>query len=353
MLEPYVSHYRRPGRTTRGHLPAEPVVPHSKGSSSFGWLGPLLAGSAAALGAAALYNLSRAKSAESRHPPIGKFVTVDGVRLHYLERGHGEPLVLIHGNGTMIEDFVVSGLVSRLAEHYRVIVIDRPGYGYSTRPRGVWTPRAHATLFRNALGRLGVDRAIMLGHSWGTLVALAFAVQAPALVRGLVLVSGYYFPTARADVVLFSPPAIPVIGDVMRYTISPPVARLMLPGLLRVMFAPAPVAQRFDRKFPKELMLRPSQLRASAEDAAMMTPSVMELQSHYAELQIPMVIVAGGDDQIVDVGRHSARLHHERLGSELIIVPGQGHMVHHHAPEQIVGAVHKVTQLAGTPTTGM
>jgi pimeloyl-ACP methyl ester carboxylesterase len=153
----------------------------------------------------------------------------------------------------------------------------------------------------------------------------------------------------RADVVLFSPPAIPVIGDIMRYTISPPIACLMLPGLLRAMFAPAPVTQHFDREFPKELMLRPSQLRASAEDAAMMTPSVMELQSHYAELQMPVVIVAGEDDQIVDVERHAARLHDKLPRSELTIVPRQGHMVHHHAPEQLVWAVRRIGQLAETP----
>ncbi len=84
----------------------------------------------------------------------------------------------------------------------------------------------------------------------------------------------------------------------------------------------------------------------------MMTPAVMELQSHYAELRMPLVIVAGGDDQIVDVGRHAARLHRELPGSELTIVPGQGHMVHHLAPEQIVGAVRKVSQAAETPTAG-
>jgi pimeloyl-ACP methyl ester carboxylesterase len=143
-----------------------------------------------------------------------------------------------------------------------------------------------------------------------------------------------------------------VIGDVMRYTMSPPVARLMLPGLLQAMFAPAPVPQRFAREFPKELMLRPSQLRASAEDAAMMTPSVMELQSHYAELRMPAVIVAGSDDQIVDVERHPVRLHHELPGSELTVVPGQGHMVHHLAPEQIIGAVRRVGQLTRAGENG-
>src|SRR3954452_17446497 len=135
------------------------------------WLVPALLGSAAALGASALYAVSKAHEAEQRHPPIGRFLTVDGVRLHYVERGSGEPLVLIHGNGTMIQDFLVSGIVDELAKRYRVIIIDRLGYGYSERPRALWTPRAHATLFQKALERLKVSRAVVLGHSWGSLVA--------------------------------------------------------------------------------------------------------------------------------------------------------------------------------------
>ncbi|MER2263495.1 alpha/beta fold hydrolase, partial [Methylobacterium oxalidis] len=114
---------------------------------------------------------------------------------------------------------------------------------------------------------------------------------------------------------------------------------LLLPGLIKAMFAPASVPDRFDREFPKELMLRPSQLRASAEDAAMMTPVTIELQEHYRELKLPVVIVTGADDQIADVGRQSERLHGEIVNSEFIVVPGMGHMIHHLAPEQVVRAV--------------
>jgi alpha-beta hydrolase superfamily lysophospholipase len=116
-------------------------------SSTGRWLVPTLLGSAAALGASALYAVAKTREAERQTPPIGEFMTVDGVRLHYLERGHGPALVLIHGNGMMIQDFLVSGIVDDLAKRHRVIIIDRPGYGYSDRPRGLWTPRAHATLF--------------------------------------------------------------------------------------------------------------------------------------------------------------------------------------------------------------
>jgi pimeloyl-ACP methyl ester carboxylesterase len=317
---------------------------HVGSTRSRGWLVPALIGSTAALGAATLYNLKQTWDAERRYPPIGHFLVADGVRLHYIERGEGEPLVLIHGNGTMIQDFTVSGLVDRLVERYRVIVIDRPGYGYSTRPRQLWTPRAHARLFHKALGQLGVERAMVYGHSWGTLVAVALALEAPELVRGLVLGSGYYYPTLRADTFLLSPPAIPVIGDAMRYTVSPLLARAMLPGLIKRVFQPAAVPERFDRLFPKALMLRPLQLRAAAEDAALMAPSVMELERHYRELTIPVTIIAGADDQIADVGRQSARLHRELPGSEFISLPGLGHMIHHLDPDAVADAVVRMAQ---------
>ncbi|ACL62781.1 alpha/beta fold hydrolase [Methylobacterium nodulans] len=323
------------------HTDSTPITkPHTNRRK---WLAPALIGSAAALGASALYAVAKAREAERRHPPVGRFMTVDGVCLHYMERGRGEPLVLIHGNGTLIQDFLVSGIVEELAKRHRVILIDRPGYGYSARPRALWTPRAHATLFQKALERLGVSQAVVLGHSWGSLVAVALALQAPQLVRSLVLASGYYYPTLRADVAVFSPPAIPVLGDALRYTVSPLLSRLILPGLIKAMFAPADVPERFDEQMPKELMLRPSQLRAAAEDAALMTPVTIELREHYRDLKLPVVIITGADDQIADVARQSERLHRELPHSEFIVVPGQGHMIHHLAPDQVVNAVERAS----------
>ena len=140
------------------------------------------------------------------------------------------PLVLLHGNGSMIQDFESSGLIDLAARNYRVIVFDRPGFGHSDRPRNVvWTPAAQAELINSALERLGVAHAIVLGHSWGASVAVALALNYPRLVQGLVLASGYYYPTLRPDVVALSTPAIPVVGDVLRYTLSPMISRLIWP----------------------------------------------------------------------------------------------------------------------------
>src|SRR4051812_11227774 len=299
----------------------------------------------AALVAAAVYAVVQARAAEHKTPPIGPFLEVDGVRLHYLEQGQGDPVVLLHGNGGLIQDLTVSGLVDGLSGHHWVIVFDRPGFGYSTRPRSrVWTPMAQAEVLGMALDELGVKQAVVLGHSWGTLVAVSLALQAPTLVRGLVLLSGYYFPTARLDVPLLLPPSIPVIGDVMRYTVSPLLGRLLLPPLIRKLFEPAPVTERFERLFPMAMTLRPAHLRASAADTALMIPAATELQARYRELKVPVTIITGADDQVVEAGRQSRRLRAELPQSRFISLPGPGHMVHHLAPDQVIKAVEQAAQ---------
>jgi uncharacterized protein (TIGR02271 family) len=292
------------------------------------------------IAAAVIFNLYKKRQAEQANPPVGQFIDVEGVRLHYIDKGQGEPIVLLHGNGSMIQDFIISGLVDLLASQYRVIAFDRPGYGYSKRPRGrSWNPIAQARVLRIALQQLQVTHPVVLGHSWGTMVALALALQSPAYVRSLVLISGYYYPTFRPDVPIFSAPAIPVIGDIMRYTISPILGRLMWPGLLRMIFGPAPTPPHFSEQFPVWMALRPSQLRASAAESGLMIPSAFKFQRHYQQLTMPVVIVSGANDRFVHPNRHSMRLHRELPQSELRLIPGAGHMVHQLAPHEVSAAV--------------
>jgi pimeloyl-ACP methyl ester carboxylesterase len=306
-----------------------------------------LASIAAAL-AAALAVRRQARTAERRHPPAGKFMTVAGVKLHFIDTGGSGPaVVLFHGNGAMIADMAISGLVDRLAKRRRVIVFDRPGYGYSDRPRRtVWTPSAQAHLFHKALVQLRLKRPVIFGHSWGTLVALAFAVEHPEAIRGVVLASGYYFPTPRADVALFAPPAIPIIGDVLRYTVAPFIGQLIAPKAIQKMFAPRPVTQRFAQRFPVDLALRPSQIRASSEEAAMMIPATAAIRSQYRRLRLPVIIIAGAQDKIVDMREHALRLHEEILNSELRVFPEMGHMLHHFETSEIADAIVAVDKSA-------
>ncbi|HEX5509404.1 MAG TPA: alpha/beta hydrolase [Pseudolabrys sp.] len=303
---------------------------------------PYLTGAGAAVGLlalSALINAQLARRAERANPPAGRFIEIDGTRLHYVERGKGKPLLLLHGSGTMIQDFESSGLIDLAAQNYRVIAFDRPGYGHSERPRiTVWTPEAQADLLRNALNQLGVPRAIVLGHSWGASVAVALALKYPALVSGLVLASGYYYPSARADVVALSAPAIPVIGDIVRYAISPIVSRLMWPLMLRKLFGPASVPRKFG-SFPKEMTFRPSQIRASAAEFALMIPDAYAGRAHYKDLKMPVVIIAGDEDRLIDVDDQSAQLHRDIPQSVFHRIPGAGHMIHQTATEDVMAAI--------------
>ena len=109
-----------------------------------------LAVGAFAAGALAIGNHLVARRAERRHPPEGSFTVVDGVRLHYSDRGRGSPIVLIHGNMVTGDDYNTSGLADLLLRHHRVIIFDRPGFGYSERPRGAWTANKQADLLHKS-----------------------------------------------------------------------------------------------------------------------------------------------------------------------------------------------------------
>ena len=301
---------------------------------------------ASTLAAAAFVQL-RTAAAERSHALRGRFIDIDGTTVHYLERGEGRPLVMLHGLGAMVDDLALSGLLSRAARHYRVLAFDRPGHGRSSRPRDrLWTPMAQAELLHQALRRLDVYHPVLLGHSFGATVAVAYALRYP--VERLVLVSGYYYPSARLDAPLLVPPAIPVIGDVLRYTVSPLVGRALWPAWLRLLFGPRPVPRRF-RAFPTWLALRPSQLRAVGEDAALLLPSVSALSREYATLRVPTTIVAGEADRYVSPGQ-SRRLHSEVSGSRLVLIPGAGHMAHYAAGETILRALEPGASSAFLPT---
>lgn len=302
----------------------------------------------AAVAATALWVRHRARKAERDNPPLGRFITVDGVRLHYIDEGKGPPVVLLHGNTVQLEDYIGSGLVEALSQRHRVILFDRPGFGHSERPRDrLWTPQAQAALLRQALASLGVERPVVVGHSMGALVALGMALESPADVRGLVLISGYYYPTARVDVPLVAPAAIPVLGDAIRYTVSPLAGRLSLKPAVRKMFAPAPMPPTFFDVIPREMLLRPSQIKAAAEDAAFMISAAAKFRDLYSGLDVPVTLIAGAGDKIVDIESHSVLLHRELPESKLVVTTGAGHMVHYAVPGDIAQAVERMSGGAG------
>lgn len=305
------------------------------------WRTPALL-AAAGLAASFLYVQAKKKSVEQDNPPAGKFIEVDGVRLHYLERGDGPALVLLHGNGLSSHDFDLSGLLDQAAKTHHVIAFDRPGFGYSERPSDTsWTPEAQARLIYQALHALRIERPIVVGHSWGTLVAMAMALDFPKYVRGVALVSGYYFPSGRIDARLASLPALPVLGHFLRYTVGPLVGRMLWPAVVKRLFGPASAPARFDR-LPVWMALRPAQLGAHAAESGLMIPAAARLSQRYAELTMPIAVIAGSDDLFASAEQNAVRLHQEISHSDLVLQPGMGHMPHYADPARIMQAVQQL-----------
>jgi pimeloyl-ACP methyl ester carboxylesterase len=301
---------------------------------------------AAGLAASFLYVQAKKRSTERDNPPTGKFIDIDGVRLHYLERGAGPELVLLHGNALYANDFELSGLLDRAAEDYHVIAFDRPGFGYSDRPTSTtWTPEEQAKLIYKALHALNIERPLVVGHSWGTMVALAMALDFPKYVRGIGLISGYYYPTARIDAPLAAIQATPVLGHVLRYTVAPLEGRMAWPLIVKGMFSPAPTSERFKR-LPAWMTLRPSQLRASGAEAGLMVPAASRLTQRYAELTLPIAVIAGDGDKVASPDDQARRLHAEIPHSELGMQPGVGHMAHYGDQNAIMAAINRL-QAAG------
>ncbi|WP_244670524.1 alpha/beta fold hydrolase [Rhodoplanes elegans] len=295
----------------------------NSGARALGVMAGLLAVNALAVAVAS-------RRAERKNPPRGRFVRVMGLRLHVVEAGPPDApaVLLLHGNGAMTQDMAASGLIDRLARTHRVVCLDRPGFGWSDRPRRPLPPEAQAELAGDLLRLLGIDRAVVVGHSWGTLVALALAVQAPKLVAGLVLAAGYYVPTRRLDVWLMSGPAWPVVGTVMRHTISPVIGALIARPFVRRLFAPRPVAPAFRAGFPIGMALRPEQLRAVAEESIAMIPAARRLRRRYGEIACPVTVLAAAGDRLVEHFQ-GARLVEALPNATLRVVPGVGHMMHY------------------------
>lgn len=307
----------------------------------------LAAGATAALlGALWLDTRRRVSGAERMHPPAGRFVHIGPERVHVVTGGRGHPVVLLHGAGMTLDEQAIS-LYAAVAGRYRAVLFDRPGHGYSTRSGRLGSPLRQARLLRRALRALGLRRPMLVGHSFGAVVALAWAMQFPEEVAGVVAIAGLAYPEPRPDLMPFTIPAVPMVGPVLRNTLLQPIDRLMLPALVRRMFAPEPVPLAFQRVISPDFALRPAKLRADAEDLAALVPALGRLQSGYRELDLPVALLAGTGDRIADPLRHAARLAEALPDPLLALLPGAGHMLHHHRPEQVLDALEWVAARAG------
>ncbi|MBB6636578.1 alpha/beta hydrolase [Cohnella thailandensis] len=290
----------------------------------------------------ALYGYGRHKvrMAEKRYPPRGEFVEADGVKLHFIRKGEGRPVVFLHGGVLTAEDYRETIDIAARSG-YCGIAFDRPGYGYSERPDGERvTPGKQAMLLRRALIGLGIEKPILVAHSWSGVLALTYALEYPDDLAGIVtLGAGFYpqgYPAEKGDPISTIAMA-PVLGAFLLRTLLPVVGPLLTNAVLRETFKPEPVPESY-RQATLAYWLRPSQFRVNREDVLAFVPAAKAAMGRYKRIRTPLVIVVGGEDPF-PTKEHSYRLHREIPDSDLIVLPHAAHMIPQNHPGDVMNAV--------------
>jgi pimeloyl-ACP methyl ester carboxylesterase len=294
-------------------------------------------------------SMMREAATEADYPPEGQIVTVEGVRMHAVVRGKGRDLVLIHGASGSVRDFTFA-LMPALAARYRVIAIDRPGLGWSDWADGADSIHVQARLIRGAAAALGASHPIVLGHSYGGAVVLAWAVDAPETVAALVLVSAASHPWDGDLSLFYKATGHPVFGPVVSTVLSAWVPADVVTRSTESVFAPQVAPAGYSEHFAPMMSLRASVLRANALQRRVLKDELRAQAPLYGTLPMPIESVHGDADTIVGMTVHAIPLAAQNSNVHLTRLPGIGHMPHHIAQSEVIAAIDRAAARADLST---
>ena len=281
----------------------------------------------AAAGGLAAWSGLTARRIERLVPAEGAFRDVPGARIHYVERGPKDapPVVMIHGILAQLRNFSYA-MLDRLAVDHRVILIDRPGCGYSTLTGKRPGLREQAAMIAGLLDELGVDRPVLVGHSLGGAVSLALAQAHPERVRGLALIAPFTQPVDQVPGPFrnFLVPA--ALRTPIAWTLALPSALLTAAAKTREVFAPDPVPADFATRGGGALTVRPQGFEAGSFEMGNAPDEIVAIAAGYPQLQVPTAILYGRDDNLLDPELHGVKTAAEIPGAELTLIAG-GHML--------------------------
>jgi len=283
---------------------------------------------------------------ERRNPPVGAFLTVQGTRLHFVHvpapaRPELPAIVFLHGASSNLRDQMVP-LKPLLEGRSELLFLDRPGLGWSERGSGNETPFGQARTLTALMDRLGMERAILVGHSFGAAAATAFALDNPGRTAGLVLISPATHPwPGGATSWYYSVTSAPIVGRLFAATLAWPGGTLRLAQASTCVFSPNKAPEGYTALAAIALVLRPSAFRANALDVADLYRHVSETAPRYREIAARTIVISGDKDTVVDEEIHSIGLARDIRGAELVWVRNLGHKPDWIAPELVVAAIEK------------
>lgn len=269
-----------------------------------------------------------ASKVEKALPPRGRFIDIGADRIHYVEQGSGSPIVLVHGLSGQLLNFAYLDL-QKLARSHRVIMLDRPGAGYSKRgessPATIVNQAATVAAFIEALK---LDKPVLVGHSLGGAIALAVGLNHPQSISRLALIAPLTHtqsepPEAFRGLMIPSP----LMRRAIAHTLATPLSIRKGPEVLAFVFGPEPVPKDFRTKGGGLLGLRPNSFYAASSDMLATAEDLPAMESRYSTLQMPVDVLYGRQDQILDYRLHGEALMQKIPHATLKLVDGGGHML--------------------------
>lgn len=286
-------------------------------------------------------------TAQAQHPPIGQFITVEDGRVHYLEGGEGPTVVLVHGANGNIRDWTFS-IFAKLAETHHVIAFDRPGLGYSDRPVSDGdNPEVQARILSKAAAQLGVKDAVIVGHSWGGAVAMAWALNHAEQIKGVAVLAGATYPWGGDGVFVYKLGASESLSGVVNGFARSYITEDRRKQYLADVFHPNRAPLGYLDYIGVSLALRPDTFKWNAQDIARLDAHLARMAPRYGEITLPMEILHGEEDQAVFSRIHSVPLHRDVRNSYLTVLPGVGHMIHHIEEDRVIAAIEGLARPSG------
>jgi pimeloyl-ACP methyl ester carboxylesterase len=273
------------------------------------------------------------------YPAQGEIIEVAGATLNVVDMGPRDapfpPVVLIHGASSNLEA-MRKPLGDMLAAKHRVILIDRPGHGWSTRVRqGDSTPAIQGRMIEEALEKLGVGAVILVVHSWAGALGARMALDYPGRVAGLVMLAPVAYPWPGGIGWYNEVVTTPVIGPLLAYTITLPLGLFLAEPGARNAFLPQTMPENFVTNTATPLLLRPREFLANARDILTLKAAVEEQAPRYAAIKAPTVVISGDVDKTVSTNIHSRPFVAAVAGAKLMVLPGVGHMVQNAVPDLV------------------
>lgn len=294
---------------------------------------------------ACLSSASYVRGVEATHLPSGKMISVNGSDMHVIEAGDAGPVVvMIHGASANAREFTWT-LTPELTNSHRILMVDRPGHGYSDRLEGSQMLGVQAAQVAGTLKTLAPgEKAVIVGHSFGGAVALRLALDFPELVGSLVLLAPVSHDWGGGGEAWYNGYAAnPIIGPAFSQLVPIVGPKQVKNGIVEV-FAPQPAPEGYYEASAIGLLFRPHNFRANAADVTALREELAAQQGRYDEINVPVVVYSGAQDTVIKPQLHVGKLKHQVEGLELVALRHEGHMPHHGEGEVVAEMIRALSQ---------